>query len=41
MMVIVYLNEHRDAAETEQRIRELRGESLFTVIDLTDEDASS
>ncbi|MDK8640012.1 SDR family oxidoreductase [Niallia taxi] len=33
-VVIVYLNEHRDAQETEQRINQLGGESLFIAADL-------
>jgi len=39
-VVIVYLNEHRDAKETEQRIRELGGESLFIPIDMKEEQSS-
>ncbi|MBY0123381.1 SDR family oxidoreductase [Bacillus sp. S/N-304-OC-R1] len=40
-VVIVYLNEHQDAAETEQRIKELGGEALFIAADLRDENTSS
>ncbi|MDZ5471721.1 SDR family oxidoreductase [Bacillus sp. 31A1R] len=39
-VVIVYLNEHRDAKETEQRIRELGGESLLIPIDMKEEQSS-
>lgn len=40
-VVIVYLNEHRDAEETEQRIRELGGECLLIPADLTIETNST
>lgn len=40
-VVIVYLNEHQDAAETEQRIGELGGEAHFIAADLRDENTSS
>lgn len=39
-VVIVYLNEHRDAKETEQRIHELGGECLLISGDLKDENMS-
>ncbi|MBO0993907.1 glucose 1-dehydrogenase [Bacillus sp. SD088] len=39
-VVIVYLNEHRDAKETEQRIHELGGECLLIFGDLKDEKMS-
>ena len=39
-VVIVYLNEHRDARETEDRIKELGGECLLIAADLTEENNS-
>ena len=39
-VVIVYLNEHKDAKETEQRINELGGESLLLSGDLKEEKMS-
>lgn len=39
-VVIVYLNEHQDARETQKRIRELGGESLFIAGDMRREDFS-
>ncbi|KAB7670645.1 SDR family oxidoreductase [Bacillus sp. B1-b2] len=40
-VAIVYLNEHRDAQETEQRIKELGGECLLIPADLTMEENST
>ncbi|MFT8321894.1 MAG: SDR family oxidoreductase [Bacillus sp. (in: firmicutes)] len=40
-VVIVYLNEHKDAKETEQRIKQLGGECLLIAADLTVEENSS
>jgi len=40
-VVIVYLNEHRDAKETENRIKELGGECLLIAADLTEENNSA
>lgn len=39
-VVIVYLNEHKDARETEQRIKELGGECLLISADLKEEKTS-
>ncbi|MEW9501127.1 SDR family oxidoreductase [Jeotgalibacillus marinus] len=40
-VVIVYLNEHRDAKETEERIKQLRGECILIAGDLQDEKMSN